>query len=405
MGKEFFDYDFAFQALNRARVSQPRQEFASKQLFGKDILLWNESLQGSGTAVYTSPSTRLSVTASASDSVIRQSKIRMNYSPGDAVTVVMTGTLPTATGVTSRVGYFIDDGTGTYMTPYNGVWFENNAGTLSWNLASNGVVTTVTQQNWNLDHLDGDDYDLNPSSVTLDPDTFQIFLIDFIWLGGGPIRVGFKINNMLRYCHEFQNTNLGTDVIFADPNLPLRYDIQSDGTGAGYLDSFCAAVKSEGNLNPKEINKAISRGTSAYTTGTNTDLHPLISIRLQNAYLNGYVDLLNASAICTSTADFEWSVILNPTVAGTDAAVWTAVSASVVEYDITRNNTNTLTGGYVVANGTVEAGGGSAAGQISSALRLGATIARVRDEFVLAVRSLSGQSETFYGTLGWIEAS
>ena len=66
------------------------------------------------------------------------------------------------------------------------MFFENNSGVLSFNIANNGTITeSVTQANWNIDKLDstGDD------SIILDIDRFK----DINALG-----VGCLIN-ILRY--------------------------------------------------------------------------------------------------------------------------------------------------------------------------------------------------------------
>ncbi|EKD50999.1 MAG: hypothetical protein ACD_62C00369G0001, partial [uncultured bacterium] len=146
----------AVDAFARLRVSTPLTIFDSKQLHDKQPLFWDERIGGSATSVHSSvdASVTMTVTASASDYVIRQTKQRFNYQPGKSQLVLMTFRSPQSTGVTSRVGIF--DGTvANYLIPNNGIFFECD-GSVSWNIAKNGTTTeTALQANWNVDKMNG----------------------------------------------------------------------------------------------------------------------------------------------------------------------------------------------------------------------------------------------------------
>lgn len=237
----------AIDAFARLRISEPYTIFDSKQLHDKQPLFWDEEINASGTSNHSSVDacTVMTVTASASDSVIRQTKQRFNYQPGKSQFVLMTFHSTQDPSITCRIGLF--DGTSAnHLTPNNGIFFLCN-NEVSWNIAKNGTITeTALQADWNIDPMDGS----GPSGYILDLDATQILLLDFEWLGVGRVRCGFVFNGIPYYVHQFVHANdpTFTTVYMSTPNLPLRYDIQSDGTSAGALDHICSTVMSEGGL-------------------------------------------------------------------------------------------------------------------------------------------------------------
>lgn len=229
----------AIDAFDRLRVSHPYTIFDSKQLWDDQPLFFDENLGGSATSTHSTVHARvqLAVTASASDYAIRQTKQRFNYQPGKSTLILLTFLATQETGITKRIGFF--DGTGgTFMTPNDGIFFEVNDTTCSWNIAKNGSTTeTATQANWNYDPMDG----TGPSGVTLDLDAIQIAIIDFEYLGVGRVRTGFVIDGIIRYVHYFNHSNDSTftTVYMSSPNQPIRYDIQSDTNRSGMTPAFC----------------------------------------------------------------------------------------------------------------------------------------------------------------------
>jgi hypothetical protein len=392
-------------AFSRLRISNPKTVFDSKQLHDKLPLFWDEELGGSATSVHV-PSdamTDMSVTASSSDFAIRQTYIRFNYQPGKSQLILLTAAqMASQTGVTKRLGAFTDDGSGNNLTPNNGIFFQSNGSDVFWNIAKNGSITeNIARSSWNVDPLNG----TGPSGLNVDFNNALIYFIDYSWLGVGSVRVGVIINEIMYLAHIFRTSNVGTSVYMSTPNLALRYDIQSDGAGAGSMDHICSTVISEGGQEATGITRSASRGASVFQTQNDTDIYPLITIRLKAGREDISVSPVNISAILTSNADYRWVLIVNPTVAGTDAASFVSVSNSSVEYDISRDNTNKLTGGEEIATGYIDKGQKA---QISSAIedaifKLGSSITGVRDELVLAVQPVIGANENFFGSITWRE--
>ncbi len=387
-------------AFGRARFSNPYTIFDSKQIVDKQSLFWDESITGAGAASThnaNQASTTLSVANATVSTVIRQTKRRFNYQPSKSHLIFMTGVLGAgATGITRRIGYF--DGN-------NGLFFQLSGTTLSvvrrTNVTGTPVDTVTTQSNWNIDKLDG----TGRSKFTINTSLPQIFFVDFEWLGVGRVRYGFVINGQIVICHESYHANvLGiTTVYMSSPNLPLRYEISNSGAGgAASLVHICSSVISEGGMEQNGPNFSVDRSSTAYVTGNNTSLHPLLSIRLKSNYSFATVQPMAISILEGGSNNlFRFGLIMNPTIAGLDNASWLSISNSAIEYDVSRNNTNTLTGGtilysqYAISRSDV-------ASQLQTTLLLGTTIAGVSDQLVVFGQSIAS-SQSLYASLNWHE--
>ena len=393
----------AIDAFARQRFSQPFTIFDSKQLHDKQPLFWDEELGGSATSTHSSvdADTVLEVTANAADYAIRQTKQRFNYQPGKSQLIFMTFRSPQVSGLTKRVGPF--DGTGVNeLTPNNGVFFECD-GAVSWNIAKDGTTEeTVEQADWSVDRLDG----TGPSEVTLDLDAPQILIIDYEWLGVGRVRVGFVINGIIYYVHDFNHANDPSfpKVYMSTPNLPLRYDIQTDGTNGGQLDHICGTVISEGGIEKTGILRSIeTRNIFTNTLGGGTgSKHALCGIRLKDAYLDVSVIPESVNLVIGSNDSFKWELHLNPEIDWTwtysdlaDSSVQFAQVGAAI-------NNNILTDGLILARGGGSTQSRGAQGDLETALRIGSTIAGDRDELVLVIGLLTN-NQTVWGCLNFRE--
>jgi len=376
----------SIDAFDRLRVSEPFTIFDSKQLHDKQPLFWDESIGGSATSVHISADADvvMSVTASASDFVIRQTKQRFNYQPGKGQLIFMTFLTTTETGIMKRVGLF--DGTGVnYLTPNNGIFFENDEGTLSFNVAKNGSVPqNINQANWNFDKLDGSGI----SGVTLDISATQIIIIDYEWLGVGRVRVGFVIDGIVRYCHFFNHANDSTfdSVYMSSPNLTCRYSIESDGTGAGSMSHICSTVMSEGGIEKTGILRTSENGDT-FVTGYGTNKYALIGIRLKSDYVDITIIPESLNIVIGTNDAFKWELHLNPTVAGT-FTYNDKINSAIQEAQGVLANTITTDGLILSSGGGATTSRGSES-TLETALRIGASIAGVQDTLVLVIRPFS----------------
>ncbi len=390
----------SIDAFARLRTSEPFTLFDSKQLHDKQPLFWDEEIGGAATSVHSevNAETRMNVTTSAADYVIRQTKQRFNYQPGKSQLSFMTFHSPQSTGMTSKVGLF--DGTGANnLTPNNGIYFEAD-GAVSWNISKDGATAeTATMDNWNVDKLDG----TGASGITLDLSQAQILIIDFEWLGVGRVRVGFVIDGLIYYVHYFNHANkAGFDTVYmSSPNLPLRYQIETDGTTASHLSHICSTVISEGGVEKTGILRSVDNGKTDVVATLVDTLYPLLAIRLKAAYLDITVTPENFSAMNSDKGDFRWALLLNPTITGT-ALSYADVDNSSVQSAVGTGAQTITDQGLVIGSGYVSDKTREAGDSLQTALRIGSTIAGVRDELVLAVDS-DDPGKTFLGSLGFRE--
>lgn len=395
-------------AFGRQRVSEPETIFDSKQIFDNQPLVWDDQeVSGSGTSSTYSQNaarTRLATTAATAGKRVRQTFMRFNYEPGKSQLIFITGRLRSdqvdQTGLTGGIGYFDDQ---------NGLFFKCEEGAVKVvqrsYVSGSAVDTEVDQADWNLDKFDG----TGKSKKTLVADNTQIFVIDATWLGVGPTRFGIQISNIDYWCHQFENANIRNSVYMSTPNLPIRYEIENDGTSVtgGQLDHICASVISEGGTNDNGVLRYDSTAENFINTNTVGTIYAIMGIRLKTSALGATVKFVSQSMMNAQNGDYEWLLILNPTLA--NAITFTAQTNSVVETGPGNSGSpsnSTVTGGTVLAGGVVK--GSNSTGDVTigveNALLLGSDISGTRDEIYLCCRPFSANAD-IHGGLVWRELS
>lgn len=391
--------DGATDAFSRLRVSNPFALLGLKQLYDSNPLFYDEQeVSGSGTGGVHDPnraSTVLSVSAGTAGKRVKQSKLRGTYQPGKGQLVFATASnMLSGNGVTKAYGYFDDN---------NGIFYKSQSGTAYVGVRSSSsggpVDNLIPQSEWNLDTMDG----RGPSGWVIDFSKTQILVIDFEWLGVGRIRIGWNIDGKTTYCHEFNNANNLDVVYMSTPNLPIRYEIENDGTGgAEFFETICASLIAEGGSDDVEKASYISRGATPVTLGGEGAFTPILSLRLKAGHNATRVNPTGVDVFMTSSTNFEWRLFINPTLAGADTPTWVPVDNSSLEYDTARDNTNTVTGGYAVAGGygaSTNQSRVNITSQVKSFLTLGFSIDNTPDEYVLAVSNIDGTGGTAYGAI------
>lgn len=394
-------------AFGRLRISEPRTVFDSRQLFDSSPLFWDDQeVSGTGTtSTYStnSSSTVMGVAGATAGKRVRQTFMRFNYQPGKSQLVFMTGVLRktgSGTGITQALGAFDDN---------NGVFFRDNEGTVEAVIRSfttgSAVDNAVAQSNWNIDTMDGN----GQTGINLDFTKAQIFFFDFEWLGVGRVRMGFVIDGILHYCHQFLHANNLSDVYMSTPNLPLRFSIENDGTGvASTIQHICSTVISEGGvLETGAVRYASTEGTHVDADVANT-IYAIVGIRLKSDAFDCNIRIETVSVINATSDDFEWLIILNPTIAG--AFTYSDVNNSCVQSAVGAT-ANTVTGGTILLGGFQTGGGPAVSGgaisvsdALDNSIRLGATIDGTPDEIVLCARPLSAGAD-IDGSMAWRELS
>lgn len=387
-------------AFARQRMSTPATRFDSKMLGDGLELVWDDQeVSGSGTtSTYNTnqASVTIGVSATTAGKRVRQTFRRFNYQPGKSQLSIFTfSDIATTSGISKRVGLFDDR---------NGIFTQSVGGVVSVGVRSStsgsAVDSTVPQSSWNIDKLDG----AGSSGITLDPTKTAIPFVDFEWLGVGTVAFGFFIDRQPIYVHLQHHANTTNIVYMSTPNLPVRYEIENDGTGAAAtFTQICSTVISEGGQEETGLTLGLNRGASPLNTSLSS-IHPLIGLRLNSNYIGSTVKPESFSIVCPTTAVYAWFLIYNPTITGTYA--WTALSNSSIEYNTTNTSSVTLTGGTILKTGVAREtnqGGQAVNSTLVNDFALGSDIAGNSLPLFLAVQRLSGASETFYASLNWLD--
>jgi hypothetical protein len=190
--------------------------------------------------------------------------------------------------------------------------------------------------------------------------------MDFQWLGVGRIRVGFVHDGMYIVAHEYNCSNVLSEVYLSNPNLPVRCEIFNTGTTTGgSLDQICATVISEGGYSQNGIDWAIAPLARTTATPAATPL-ALVAIRLKNTF-NGYPNRmtarLNNVSFYAETNSVYYQIVKLPSAASlTGTVTWVSVdSDSGVEYSVTQT-------GYTEADGDMLSAGFIPAGASQNSL-------------------------------------
>jgi hypothetical protein len=383
-------------SFGRLRVSEPYTLLDTKQTVDNLPLFYDDrEMSGSGTSsTYhkNRASSILAVSANTAGKRFRQSKLRGAYQPGKSLLILNTFVLGFCPeGVTKRVGYFDEN---------NGLFLQQEGQEISFvrRTFSSGVAvdTKYPQNHWNLDNLLGD----GRSRTIFDPTKSHILFIDMEWLGVGRVRMGFVIDGKVYYTHELNNANHLDVVYMSTPNLPIRYEIENDGTGdACELEQICSSIISEGGQQATVLQTYTSRNGTSYTLAAQDVYSPAISVRLKSSHIGTRISPVQVEIMATGSVNYEWRLILNPSISGTDTASWIPMTNSAVEMDMSRTNANVVTGGHILAGGygasTVQSRS-QISGFARSYLSIGTNILNQSDELVLAIANIDGTGGTVY---------
>lgn len=371
-----------FDPFGRARVSEAKTLWSSKLLGDNRAIFWDDqevSGSGTGSSYLTNESAvSLSVSDATAGKRVRQSFQRFNYQSGKGHQMDATFVFGAADpGITRAIGYFDDK---------NGIFLKQDGDGLhivkrSYATGS-AVDTEVSEANWNLSLASG--------LPSIDPTKAHILIIDFQWLGVGVVRVGFNIDGATYWAHQFNHANVIDSVYMTTPNLPVRYEIENDGTGgAATMKAICSTVISDGGQ------EVVGQTTTLWTVPTHVDAstanteYAVIGIRLKSTHLDNVAKIVNLSMLNEGNTDFAWRLLLNPTVAGTFTYGDVANSPIQAAYGVTAN---TVSGGTPI-EGNLSTSSSVSASIVDNLRYLGSAIDGTPDTIVLTVIPLSANAD------------
>lgn len=373
---------------------QPVTLFDTKQIFDANPLFWDDTeVSGSGTTSTHSvnkASSTLAVSATTAGVRTRQTFMWHNYQPAKIQHIIQTGVLIETgggAGVDVYVGQLNDD---------NGVAFFYEDGivkTLIRTKTSGSVVNnTESISDWD-DPLDGS----GRSEIEIDWTKTQVFIITYGWLGTDTVVFSLKIGGEVWVVNIVEHANLINVPYMSTANLPLRWSIENDGTGAASTTVHqCSTVISEGASQDLGMLQHVSTIGTHVDLATENQTYAILGIRLKSTGLGASINIENVT-IATNTASghFQWDLIFNPTVTGTfvygdraDSSVQVAIAAGAGP-TVTFDDKNVMTGGFQLAGAGSAKGGGGGRG-INNARRIGSDIAGTVDTVVLCVTPVMG---------------
>lgn len=277
---------------------------------------WVQDVSG-GTIAHDSAANVFDLTVdSGSEHAIRTTKAPMAYQPGKS-RLMMFSCVPierASTGnddVTVRFGILSLLGSGE---PDQGHWLETDGTTINFVYKYTGQsATVVAQSSWNIDIFNGSG--ASGKTVTIDTaDTVKLtsavlLVIDQEWLGVGRVRMGFNLNGVTYYGHEFNMT--GYYPYTTTARLPLTYMVTS---GAAHDTAFtikqvCCTCISEGGYTPLGRRIAVNTGIAGVNLQSSpTNKYVVMAISLQSGYPTGTLNVLQFDTCFPSGGASNWVV-------------------------------------------------------------------------------------------------
>lgn len=342
-------------AFSRLRVSNPETLFAVQSQYNTNPRQMESGATGTGVAPAHDANTRMMALActAGSGTSFTQSYQYIPYQPGKSQLVKITGVLGAAVaGAICDVGYF---------DAANGIFLRQN-GTSGLQVVRRTSTTgsvgnnAVNQADWNIDKMDG----TGASGINLVATNCFILIIDLQFLGMGRVRIGFDVDGLIYYAHEFLNANVLAVPYMQTGTLPVQMLVTSTATATTKTAHFkCAAVESEGGINDADA-FTVSTPEAVETAASGARTH-LLSLRPKttfNSITNRQdLSLVRLNLIATGANPVYWELCVGATMA---ASTWADVNttSSGAEYTSVRGAFTNLTNGIVIVSGYISGAGG-----------------------------------------------
>lgn len=382
-------------AFERLRVSNPTSVFGAQLTYGLQPLVYEPITTGAGATITHDATNRAALLSFSGTTVggttIFQSFEHIRYQEGKSQQILLSFNFKeSVAGVRKFVGY--SDGV-------NGIEFTSIGGVNSLRILSSSSEGNeeVLQANWNINTFAG-----------LDLSKTQLLLIDFQALYVGKVRIGFEIDGMLIYCHEFQHANLVDNPYIATANLPIRAgQIVESGTATTTMNFICCNVSSEGGVDDPY---GVPNNINASVTAANNNRTHLLSVRPRLLY-NGFTTrskIIETEIEITVTGNSPvfWEMCIGQAISGTTTFNNVNTAHSTMEFNtagtISGTPTLVIDRGYVPATNQNK-GSQSRVVSVKVPITLDAAGAhRLNGTISVVVTGVSGKSLT-YGVLKWIE--
>lgn len=378
-----------FDAAGRLQTADFETDIDIKHRYDKLSLLVDEVLSGTATSVHNGAiSSVVMAVAANNDYAIRQTFERFNYQSGKPKRGMFTfvNIAPQA-NVIKRVGLYNGGVSAPHNTP-DGVYLESDGTTVNAVVAQGGTANKTPQASWT-DPLDG----TGASGVTVDWTQSQILVIEYLWLGYGPVKFSLEVGEDIVEFLVVNHSNTTAAPYIVSPNQPIRYEIRSLG-GAGTFTMTCASVGTSGGNDKLGIERGIEQASEFSNINlplSGTD-YLAYAFRLNSNRLDAAIAILEYTMYTASKDDFVYYLAFNPTISGTPNYVLQANSALEVW---TGTGAETITSiGTVLASGPglqqipIKSG-------LENLIRLGHQIDGTQTVIALVIKPLSNGANAF----------
>lgn len=299
----------SLDSFQRQRVSQPSNRFDAQMTYDLQPILYEQITNGAGATITHDPTNRcarieFNNTPNGGYAYMQSYKWTY-YHPGNSHLIIPTFNFKRHTpNVTKFVGY------GDLSN--NAIHFLSDGTQLLWRILSNTSLNdeSIPQSQWNIDRFDPD-LGLNPSGITLDISKTQIGVIDLQALYVGRVRVGFDIDGLIYWAHEFRHANRSAYPYIQTATLPVICGMTCTDTVDADMDFICATVKSEGSeIDEEGFGFGIE---GVVTAGNNTRTH-VWSVRPKTTF-NGFDNRINfvpdtIDILVTGNTGIKWELVV-----------------------------------------------------------------------------------------------
>lgn len=336
-------------AFSRVRVSLNKSLLDSQFTYDLQPLLFEQIVAESGSSIAHDTTNRMArMTFSSTPTggkAYMQSFEHFRYTAGKSRLVFITFNMNSGVAdVLKFAGY--SDGT-------EGIEFQLNGTTkqfVVYSTTSNGNQT-VTQGNWNIDNLDG----TGPSGITLDVSKTHILVIDLQALYVGRVRIGFDIDGMIIYAHEFTHANLIATPYIKTANLPVRCGMTCTGTVSTTMNFICGTVVTEEGIGSSE-GFEFSQNSGEVTAASGARTHALsIQSKLTFNSITNRVKFIfdSLNVVVTGSSPVLWELCLGDIITGT--TTFNDVNGTYSAFQFNTAGTTSGSPAIVVARGYVSA--------------------------------------------------
>lgn len=382
--------------LYRLRVRNLQIMASIRQDVGASLSIMDEAeVSGSGTAglfFAAFCAYGMTTTAATAGARVRQTRIKIPHQHGNTLMVLLEVRWGVAdAGTTARIGMHDE---------VDGLFFQLDSDfSVGWN--NNSISNVIPRASWSGDPLDG----TGSSGFILDPNQQQLAFIEFD--PNNVVRWGFYIEGIPIIVHETFVANNNAVPLFCDTMLPLRYEIENDGTGIANFIACSALVVLGERTVQASITRSINRGiTTPFSTAAINTLYPILVMRVKSTIRASVIIPIQINMLSLDTSNYFVGLFVNPTFTGAEAPVYTGITGSGLEY------TTGYTSATTIINDPSDAiisGYGADVIDVTNIdletnWSIGRDILGVSDLFVLAVATVQGGAvENYYGAVTFRE--